>query len=353
MSETAKAAAHGAFVVHFGSEPAGVAFAPGRVNLIGDHVDYQDGLVLPMPVREGTAVAWRTRDDDQVRVFAKDVGGEDAFPVSSPDKPSSPDWRSYVRGMVALMAEEGVGTGIDLAIAGDLPRGSGLSSSASLCVALGRALLAACGQDMEVTRLAQVAQRVEHEYAGVACGIMDQMAVAAGEPRHALLLDCRDLSHRSIALPEGWHVSVHDSGVTRQLVEGEYNERRATCEAVAEKLCVEALRDAELAMLEHADLSEREHKRARHVISEVARVQKAADVLEAGDIERFGALLQTSHASLRDDFEVSLPAVDAVVEELSEQIGPLGGARMTGAGFGGSIVAVSDRLLSEGMHVFP
>lgn len=353
MSETAMAAAHGVFVAQFGSEPAGVAFAPGRVNLIGDHVDYQDGLVLPMPVREGTAVAWSKRDDGQVRVFARDIDAEDAFPVSSPDKPSWPDWRSYVRGMVALMGEEGIGTGVDLAIAGNLPRGSGLSSSASLCVAAGRALLGACGQETEATQLAQIAQRVEHEYAGVACGVMDQMAVAAGEPGHALLLDCCDLSHRSIPLPEGWYVSVHDSGVTRQLVDGEYNERRSTCEAAAEKLGVTSLRDADLAMLEDADLSDREARRARHVISEIERVQKAADALEAGKIERFGGLLQASHASLRDDFEVSLPAVDAVVEQLSEQIGPQGGARMTGAGFGGSIVAVSDKPLSEGMPVFP
>lgn len=353
MSETAKATARSAFVAHFGRDPQGIAFAPGRVNLIGDHVDYQDGLVLPMPVREGTAVARRARDDGQVRVLAKDMGAEDAFAVAAPDKPSQPDWRSYVRGMVALMAEEDVGIGADLVIAGDLPRGSGLSSSASLCVALGRALLAASEQEMVITRLARIAQRVEHDYAGVACGIMDQMAVAACEPGHALLLDCRDLSHRSVALPKGWHVSVHDSGVTRQLVDGAYNERRSTCETVAEKLGVASLRDAELSMLDNADLSEREHKRARHVISEIARVQKAADVLEAGDIERFGGLLQASHASLRDNFEVSLPAIDAVVEELSEQIGPQGGARMTGAGFGGSIVAVSDKSLSEGMPVFP
>lgn len=332
--------ARAAFAGRFGKAPDGVVFAPGRVNLIGEHVDYNDGLVLPMPVRQGTAVAWGHRRGGIAEIHAADFDNDDRFAIAGPGRPPQPDWRSYCRGMIAL-APAKPDDGVRLAIAGDLPRGSGLSSSASLCVALGRALAEAAGLNVEPTALALAAQRTEHAYAGVACGIMDQMAVAAGEAGHAMLLDCRDLSYRVISLPDDWAVVTVDSGVTRGLVDGEYNQRRAQCAEAARLLGVATLRDATLEQLDAAALPEPIARRACHVVSEIARVGRAAEAIRARDIAAFAEILRQGHASLRDLFEVSVPAVDALVEDLQAQVGPRGGVRMTGAGFGGSVVVVA------------
>lgn len=336
MNRACKIAA-AAFADHYGEEPRGVSFAPGRVNLIGEHVDYNDGLVLPMPVARGTAVAWG-RSADAIEVYAADLGASDRFAPGNVPRIETPDWRSYIRGMAS--SEPAPLPPMRLAIAGDLQRGAGLSSSASLCVALGRAFAAARARQADALELAKRAQRTEHEYVGVACGIMDQMAVAAGEAGHAMLLDCRDLTHRQIRLPPSWRVAVIDSGVTRGLVEGEYNLRRAQCEAAARKIGVTSLRDATLERMARATLDSVEHRRARHVVEEIARTEAAARALEASDIASFGALMGESHASLRDLFEVSVAPVDRLVERLQHAIGPAGGARMTGGGFGGAVVAV-------------
>lgn len=347
MSEALREKAAALFAERFGEAAQGTVFAPGRVNLIGEHVDYNDGLVLPMPVREGTAIAWSRRAGGEIEAVAADFGEEDRFDAATPARPESVGWTSYVRGMVAE-ADIPAG-GLRIVITGDLPRGSGLSSSASLCIATGRALAAAAGTDADPVALAKAAQRTEHGWAGVACGIMDQMAVAAGQPGHAMLLDCRDLSYTLVPVPEGWSVAVADSGVTRGLVDGEYNARRAQCENAARALAVESLRDATMEALEAANLPRLEAMRAAHVISEIARTAAAADALRNGDLERFGALLAEGHISLRDQFEVSVPAVDALVERLQKSIGVQGGARMTGAGFGGSVVTVMERDALEGV----
>ena len=326
------------FAKEFGAQPVAVAFAPGRANLIGEHVDYNDGLVLPMPIDAGTAVAWARSDDGRMHVHAADFGESDSFEPDAPTKPSEVSWRSYVRGMAAKW--EGELPALKLLIMGDLPRGSGLSSSASLCIALGRAFAAATGTDIDPTSLARHAQRTEHEYAGVACGIMDQMAIAAGKPGHAMLLDCRDLSCEHFTIPDDWSVLIVDSGVTRGLVDGEYNARRQECEAAARALGVDSLRDVRMEDLEDASLPEPEARRAAHVVGDIARVREAAKALQTGDLARFGELLQDGHASLRDLFEVSHPVVDELVERLQSKVGSNGGARMTGAGFGGSVVVV-------------
>jgi galactokinase len=327
---------------YFGGEPEGVVFAPGRVNLIGEHVDYNDGLVLPMPVAQGTAVAWRRTDDDAIEIRAADMGESDRFPAANPGHPERVDWRSYCRGMVANSAHRPE-RGLQLTIAGDLARGAGLSSSASLCIAIGRALEEAAGAASDPTPLALTAQRTEHDYAGVACGIMDQLAIAVGRPGEATMIDCRDLSFRHIRLPQEWQVLVVDSGVRRELVDGEYNARRAQCAEAAAALGVASLRDATLPELEAAALPDVPARRARHVITEIARVREAVDAAAANDLEGFAALLTQGHASLRDLFEVSVPPVDRLVEEISQLVGKRGAARMTGAGFGGSIVVVADR----------
>lgn len=326
------------FERHFGEAPHGVVFAPGRVNLIGEHVDYNDGLVLPMPVAFGTAIAWAPSGDDTIEVRAADFDLSDAFAASAPRRPATVDWSSYVRGMVAQMP--GQVPGMRMLVTGDLPRGAGLSSSASLCIAVGRAVDEATGSRTDATTLARRAQATEHEYAEVACGMMDQMAVAAGRAGEAMLLDCRDLAFEHRIIPEAWAVIVADSGVTRGLVDGEYNARRAQCEAAAAKLGVASLRDADFAALDAARLPALEEKRARHVIGEIARVRDAAAALASKDLKSFGAILAEGHASLSDLFEVSVTAVDGLVERLQGLIGNEGGARLTGAGFGGSVVAV-------------
>ncbi len=334
------------FVEAFGIEPEGVVFAPGRVNLIGEHVDYNDGLVLPMPISVGTAVAWGHSPGDEIEAVALELdGARDRFAPGDLQPHEPADWRSYLRGMSAVLAERGIKPcGLRLAISGSIPRGAGLSSSASLCVALGRALMAAAGTEPLTPRdLALTAQQTEHQWAGVNCGIMDQMAIAAGEPDHALLLDCRDLSTRQVPLPADWAVVIVQSGVTRGLVDGHYNARRRECEAAAQALQIGSLREASLEMLEAATLPEPCGQRARHVVSEIERTRDAVIALEASDLDTLGQVLRASHASLRDDFEVSVPAVDRLVELMNTAIGPRGGARMTGGGFGGAVVAVLER----------
>ena len=321
----------------FGREPAGVVFVPGRVNLIGEHVDYNNGLVLPMPLTVGTAVAWGSQSSAMVEVAALDFGAALDHFVPGEAAPHDPaDWRSYVRGMAVAD-----GGGAQLAISGTIPRGSGLSSSASLCVAVGRALALAQGRaDPAPHDVALAAQRAEHEWARVRCGIMDQMAVAAGEAGHALLLDCRTLETRQVPLPADWAVMVVQSGVVRGLVDGHYNARRADCEAAALALGLASLRDADAAMIAEARLEPVIARRAQHVVEEIARVEAVVSAIEARDLEALGMQLRRSHASLRDLFEVSAPAVDRLVDVLNSAIGSGGGARMTGGGFGGAVVAV-------------
>lgn len=331
------------FVRTFGHEPDGVMFAPGRVNLIGEHVDYNDGLVLPMPIGAGTAVAWSAQGGGQVDAIALDLdAARDAFALGEPAPHQPADWRSYLRGMTAEAAQRGLAVGgAKLAIAGSIPRGSGLSSSASLCIALGRALAAAAdGKTAAARELALAAQGAEHNWAGVHCGIMDQMAVAAGEPGSALLLDCRDLATRTVPLPADWAVLIVQSGVRRGLVDGHYNQRRRDCEAAVAALDVPSLREASLDRVEVADLDPVVRRRARHVVTEIARTEAAVAAIGAGDLAALGRLFAASHASMRDDFETSVPAVDTLVASLTAAIGGEGGARMTGGGFGGAVVAV-------------
>lgn len=348
---SAPAALAAGFTAHFGAAPSGTVFAPGRVNLIGDHVDYNDGLVLPMPIATGTWIAWSPRSDNRIAAVALDYRGEEAeFALDGPCPAPPGHWASYLFGMARTCAERDLPAGgINLAILGTMPRGAGLSSSASLCVAIGRAFAAAApGVHGDPLALARAAQATEHDYAGVRCGIMDQIAVALGQPGDALLLDCRDLAIRHLPLPEDWAVMVVQSGVQRGLVDGQYNQRRRDCEDAAQALGLGSLRDAALDDLDRAAISPVVARRARHVITEIARTRAAAEALGAADLPRFGALLRASHASLRDAFEVSVPAVDGLVDWLNAAIGPVGGARMTGGGFGGAVVAVmpADQVLA-------
>lgn len=331
-----------AFAERFGGEPDLIAQAPGRVNLIGEHTDYNNGFVLPMAIDRGTVVAAR-RAGSEVRVFAADFDEEDRFTFAErTDDSGRGGWRNYVRGVIALLVEQEIAPqGMEIAIAGDVPQGAGLSSSASLEVAVGLAVAKLAGIDIDRTVLAQLAQRAENEFAGCACGIMDQLASARAEAGAALLIDCRSLDCTPVALPNGTAVLIVHSGVERGLVDSAYNERREQCEAAAAHFGLSALRDAAPEHLQAAeDLDELTSRRARHVITENGRTVAAAEALAAGEMARLGQLMAESHASMRDDFEITVPAIDALVALLQREVGAEGGARMTGGGFGGCVVAL-------------
>ncbi|HEV2569111.1 galactokinase [Sphingomonas sp.] len=328
------------FAERFGGEPTLIATAPGRVNLIGEHTDYNDGFVLPLAIDRGTVVAARLGGSETV-VYAADFDEVDRFTFAEPIAGES-DWRNYVRGMIAMLAEEEIAPqGMELAIAGDVPQGAGLSSSASLEVAVGLAVAKLAGAEIDMTRLAQLAQRAENEFAGCACGIMDQLVSARAEAEQALLIDCRTLECRPVPVPGDAAVLIVHSGVERGLVDSAYNERRQQCEAAARHFGVPALRDTGEEQLHNAEeLDELARKRARHVVTENARTLAAAEALAAADMSRLRELMARSHASMRDDFEITVPPIDQLVELLQREIGDEGGARMTGGGFGGCVIAL-------------
>jgi galactokinase len=308
--------------------------APGRVNLIGDHTDYHDGFVLPMAVDRDCVVAARPRVDGRVTVRSVEVSGEVDVAADGSDDPAAvePAWGRYVAGVVHALGSAGrAPAGLDAVLSSTVPVGSGLSSSAALEVAIALALTYAAGFAFPPAELALACQRGEHLATGVPSGVMDQLVALLGRAGHALLIDCRTLSAEPIALPDALAVLVVDSGLPRTLADSAYAERRADGERVAARLGVPALRDAPLDVV-------RNEPRARHVVTENQRVLEFADALRAGDDARLGSLLLASHASLRDDYEVSTPQLDLAVDLLVEH-GAIG-ARLTGAGFGGCVVGL-------------
>ena len=338
------------FAAAFGGEPDLVARAPGRVNLIGEHTDYNDGYAMPIAIAAETRVAFRADGGEALRVVALDFGAEEDRFVPSDIAPSvGGGWRDYVRGVVAELAAAGIAVpGGVMAVAGDIPRGTGLSSSASLEVAVAHVLLSAAGRTMEPVPLALLAQRAECDFVGVRCGNLDQIASAATRAGHALLIDCRTLALRQIALPADLVVMTVQSGVVRGLLDGEYNRRREECERAAKAMGVAALRDADQAMLDAAAgrMDADAFRRARHVIGDNARTLAAADALEAGDLLAMGRLLRESHASQRDDFGITVPDTDRLAAVMNDAIGGEGGARQTGGGFGGAVIGMmrADRI---------
>lgn len=345
MADTLLARTIDAFRGAFGGAPARVARAPGRVNLIGEHTDYNDGFVLPAAIGVETLAAVRPRANGLVRVFAADYQSQDEFHVDDPfTAVSGKLWAHYVRGTIRALADDGFAlSGADVAICGDIPQGAGLSSSASLEVAVGLAMAASCAAEIDRTRLAKLAQRAENDFVGCKCGVMDQLISASGVAGAALLIDCRSLARMPAPIPPDIAILIVHSGVVRGLVDGEYNARRDECERAARALGVPALRDASIEQLNQSGdgLDETAYRRARHVLTENQRTLKAADAIKAGDLPTLGRLMAESHASLRDDFNVTTPAVDALVAILQDAIGAEGGARMTGGGFGGCVVALA------------
>lgn len=335
-----------AFSKAYGSTPAVVAQAPGRVNLIGEHTDYNDGYVLPCALDFATLVAAGKRDDDQIHVVAADFADAcDQFGAALPiaHHPQG-GWPDYVRGVLSVLRAAGMpACGVNLAIAGNVPLGAGLSSSASLEVALCVALRQLFGlEQFDNQTLARLAQRAENQFVGCQCGIMDQLISACGQAGHALLIDCRSLATTPVPMPAGVAIMIVESKVRRGLVDGEYNLRRQQCEAAALAMGVNKLRDASLSLLEQysATLDATIARRARHIITDSARAEQAVVALASGDLQRMGELMAASHISMRDDFAITVPAIDQLVELLQQAIGPQGGARMTGGGFGGCAVAL-------------
>ena len=335
-----------AFSAAYGDAPQRLVQAPGRVNLIGDHTDYNDGFVLPCAIDFRTVIAASPRKDMRVRVLATGYPGEsDEFLLDQPIVfRANALWPNYVRGVVKFLLAHGLPLqGADLAISGDIPQGAGLSSSASLEVALAQAFKSLQGFDeLDPSTMALIGQRAENHFVGCNCGIMDQLISARGMAHKALLIDCRSLDTMPVAMPEDVAIMIVHSRVKRGLVDSEYNTRRMQCETAARHFGVKALRDLDLATLQARanELDPVVYRRALHVVTENQRTVDAAAALAAGDLHLVGRLMAQAHESMRDHFETSVPAVDQLVHILQTAIGEAGGARMTGGGFGGCVVAL-------------
>ena len=329
------------FASYFNSESEIIVRAPGRVNLIGEHTDYNDGFVLPMAIDHAVWLALRPRDDRTVRLFSLDLETEAAFELDSLTKGS--DWIEYPKSIAYELMKAGYELRVfDAVMTGDVPRGAGLSSSAAVELAVARAFAAVSGIEWDAPKMAKLSQKAENEWVGVNCGIMDQMASAACKEGHALFLDCRSLEIQHAPLPQGISIVILDTSTRRGLVGSAYNERRSQCEEAARWFGVKALRDVSVEEFNKSSkngLNELAEKRARHIITENARVLEAMEVMKAGNVKRLGELFNASHDSLRDDFEVTNDALNIMVDCAREQASCYG-ARMTGAGFGGCAVAL-------------
>jgi len=342
------------FQERFPGEPPRLAAAPGRVNLIGEHTDYNDGFVLPMAIARHAVVAFRPRADGVLRAHSVAFDETKEAELGALQAPGGRDWFAYAAGVAWAFASEGLPVcGLDLVVDGDVPLGAGLSSSAALEMAVARALAAAAGAPWEPARVARLGQLAENRYVGMNCGIMDQFAAAACEEGRALLLDCRTLETRAVAVPEAVAVVVMDTGARRSLATSAYNDRRAACERVVAELAksrpeIKALRDVTADELEAAAgrLDATDLKRARHVVAEIARPAALAAAFAEGDLVRAGKLMKESHQSLRELYEVSCEELD-LVAALARRQPSCHGARMTGAGFGGCAIALVDAADTE------
>jgi galactokinase len=326
----------------FGRESTVTADAPGRVNLIGEHTDYNGGFVLPMAIPQRTRVEIGTRIGTLVRAWSADVKEPQIEEYRLGEETPGRGWLDYVQGVTQVLQQTDYRLrGFDLRITSDVPLGSGLSSSAALEVSLLRGLREAFALEIDDVEIALVGQRAENDFVGAPVGVMDQMAASLADEGKALFLDTRTLRFERVPLPAGAELVVIDSGVSHSHAGGEYRIRRQECEQAAELLGFRQLRD-----LDNQDLwrlvalPEPLDRRARHVITENARVRSAVAAMQEGDLERLGKLLNLSHQSLRDDYEVSVPEIDLLVD-LAQKERDVYGARITGGGFGGSIVIVA------------
>ncbi|HLV81127.1 MAG TPA: galactokinase [Chthonomonadaceae bacterium] len=334
----------------FGALPPIVVRAPGRVNLIGEHTDYNEGFVFPAAIDRDVMIACAPREDPQVRAFALNFNQSSTFRLDNlqPATEGRERWSNYLRAMGWVFAQEGLpARGMNCVVLGNVPVGAGLSSSAAMLVAGGLAFAAVSGAQIEPVKLALMAQRAEREFVGVNVGIMDQFISVLGQKGHALLIDTRSLTYEAVPLPQtGVSIVIADTNKKRGLVDSDYNTRRAECEQAVEILkrflpSIQALRDVSEADLQRygSELPEEVRRRARHVVTEDARTLASVEALKAGDIVRFGQLMNASHESLKDDYQVSCPELDALVDA-ARSVEGVYGSRMTGAGFGGCTVSL-------------
>jgi galactokinase len=329
------------FLETFGEEPDLVAAAPGRVNLIGEHIDYSEGFVLPFAIKDRTYAAVRKRDDSMVRIASAQRRNKIVTVDIADVKPGlKGEWERYALGVLWSM---GVTSGVDIMIDGHVPLGAGLSSSAALECSVATAMNHSFDMGFSLEELARLTQRAENQYVGVPCGIMDQSVSLMATQGFALLLDCRDLSTRNIPFDvaaHGLELLIIDTQAHHALTDGGYAERRASCESVATKLAVKSMRELSMAQLNAAQdqITKTEYIRARHAVGEMMRVQECVEALSIGDFVQVGELINQSHVSLRDDYTVSCPELDTAVEA-SLAAGAMG-SRMVGGGFGGSAIAL-------------
>ena len=339
---------HRIFENEFGGQPVYVVRAPGRVNLIGEHTDYNQGFVFPAAIDRWAVLATKPRFDKRVRIYSATHNEIAEFDMNKPLE-AEKNWADYMKGVVREFIKLGYDLcGFDAVIVGNVPVGTGLSSSAAFEMAVGKSLMVLNGIEIKAPDLALLGQRAENQFVGVNCGIMDQFISANGRAGHALFLDCRDLSFEHVPLSQKEvRIVICNSGVTRRLTSSAYNERRLACEGGVECLkavigkSINALRDVSLLALDtyRGVLSHEVYRRCHHVIAENTRTKQAVDLLKAGDVAGFGKLMVASHESLRDDYDVSGKELDLLVELALKVPGVLG-ARMTGAGFGGCTVAM-------------
>jgi galactokinase len=343
-----------AFRKRHGTDPDFIARAPGRVNLLGEHVDYNDGFVLPVAIDRATWLAFRLSPSSQTSILALDLGEESCFDAKSVNTHLASSWARYPAGMLWSLSTAGLETPpMDAVFASDVPRGAGLSSSASVEMAFGAAWEKLGGWSIPPMELARLGQQAENDYVGVNCGIMDQFASACGEKDRLLHLDCRSLEWQTLRLPGEVSIVVANTAVERSLSGSAYNDRRAACEEAVRTLAeflpgIQALRDVSVPEFNlYADkLSRAVEKRARHVVEEIERTRRAVPILKAGRVTEFGELMDACHASLRDLFEVSCPELDLMVE-IGRSLPGCYGARLTGAGFGGCTVNLVQQEMAE------
>ena len=328
--------------------PEITVYAPGRVNIIGEHTDYNDGFVMPCAINFGTAVSGKKRDDHIWNVYAADLDETDEFSLNVEIPKSEHKWANYVRGVVKFIQEcyPHFQKGANLVISGNVPLSSGLSSSAALEVAVGKFCQQLGDLPLSHTDIALNGQKAENQFVGANCGNMDQLISALGQENHLLMIDCRSLETIPTPVPQDVAVIIVNSNVPHDLVTGEYNTRRQQCEEAAKFFGVKALRDVSVEQFRKREaeltaLSPLAAKRARHVVTENQRVLDAVEALKKNDLTRLGELMGESHDSMRDDFEITVPQIDYLVELAQLVIGKSGGARMTGGGFGGCIVALA------------
>jgi galactokinase len=334
------------FAYRFGREPT-VSRAPGRVNLIGEHTDYNDGFVMPAALEFATLAAASQRPDRRLRVYSMIMDETQEFDLDAPPEGPSGDWSDYVVGVALMLERSGRNlTGADLIIWSDVPIGAGLSSSAALEVSVAHALLAESGLPFDPVEIAQLCQRAENDFVGMRCGVMDQYISCCGVAGHALLIDCRGLDSRHVAIAPNLKLLIANSRVRHQHSGGEYNLRREACEEGVRLLSrylgpIKALRDVTPQQLEakRRKLPELIYRRCRHIVTENARVLEAERALNAGDFAACGQAMNASHVSMRDDFEITCPEVDTLAG-LAQHVKGVYGSRMTGGGFGGCTISL-------------